>query len=173
MTAGWKLLSVRCVVHDRDFLFKCENVQLVILFCLPAATEAHDTTLACNTSIEASDSISWHRGKAFSRHSINDLLPISPWQTCQAFFLSLEKVARRENKEAFSVPAGIRVIRVVLVLPYKKKRSKNQSCRFYPLWNVWHQCVGKLISTSFRRLIHFGLWWCSCIEEYISLVRTG
>ena len=39
------------------------------------------------------------------------------------FFLSLEKVARRENKEAFSVPAGIRVIRVVLVLPYKKKKE--------------------------------------------------
>ena len=49
-----------------------------------------------------------------------------------SFFLSLEKVARRENKEAFSVPAGIRVIRVVLVLPYKKKEVRIRVVAFTP-----------------------------------------
>ena len=63
------------------------------------------------------------RGKSFfSRRTqcINDLLPISPWQTCQALFFSLFLFPlRRENKEAFSIPAGIRVIRV--------QKSKNHS----------------------------------------------
>ena len=121
-----KIGYVKIYILDKNCSFG------IVCCCTATATEAHDTALACNTSIEASDSISWHRGKAFSRHSINDLLPISPWQTCQAFFLSLEKVARRENKEAFSVPAGIRVIRVVLVLPYKKKEVRIRVVAFTP-----------------------------------------
>lgn len=75
-----------------------------------------------------------------------------------------ERKVARENKEAFPFPAGFRVIRS----RRKKKDSVKREIRIYPLDGDISESY--LISTSFPRLIHFGLWWCSCIE-YISLVH--
>ena len=115
---GW-LRGRFFAVHDRDFLFKCENVQLVILFCLPALKlmiRRWHAIPQLRLPIPFPD-ISWK--KAFSRSSgystttNNDLLPISPGQTCQALFstfLSLERERAKSSsrkQRSFPVPSRL------------------------------------------------------------------
>ena len=113
-----KIGYVKIYILDKNCTFD------IVCCCTATATEAHDTALACNTSIEASDSISWHLvEKAFSRaaHSVLMICFQSVLgKHVKLFFSSLFLFPlRRENKEAFSIPAGIRVIRV--------QKSKNHS----------------------------------------------